>query len=211
LQLMPISVVIIEDDVHYNHALKKIIDYEAGMSCVGQCFSGREAIRQLPALHPDVAIVDINLKGMNGIEVMEQTKEACPRTQFIMCTCFEDDQNILKSLRAGAVGYLVKGENMEKIVASIREVNRGGVPLTAAVARRILQQFNPANELVAPQMLTKTENEILLLLAQGLSSREIACKKFISIDTVRKHASNSYRKLGVRNKVEAINKIRGLS
>ncbi len=200
---MLISVAIIEDDVHYNRALQKIIDNEQGMFCSGQYFDGNSVLQDCGQWDADVAIVDINLKDMQGVELVERLRHT--GTQFIMCTCYDDDQNIVESLKAGASGYLLKGERMDKIISSIREVFQGGVPMTSSVARKILQQFDRPEKSVAEQKLTKTEIEVMRWMAQGLSYKMIAEKQYVSIDTIRKHVANIYRKLGVNNKVDAIN------
>jgi NarL family two-component system response regulator LiaR len=204
---MPINIIIIEDDALYNQTLRKIIDHEDGMTCVAQCYSYEDAVDQLKALNPHVALVDIRLENKSGIEVMEAVAGFGLQTQYIICSLSEDDRNIVSALRRGASGYLVKGESMEKIVASIREVYRGGVPFSSKVARKVLKQFSPKETF---HELTKTEQEVILLVSQGLTYQEIAKKQYVSLDTVRKHLANIYRKLGVNNKVEAINKIRGI-
>jgi len=204
---MKISVVIVEDDVNYNNALKKIIDFQKDMFCEAQFFNGKEARRELKNLSPDVILMDIQLQDRSGISIIEDLKNSMPNSQFIMCTSFEDDEKIFSSLRAGATGYLIKGESMEKILQSIREINSGGAPMSFSIAKRVLQHFQKKNiELTELNNLTKSETEILELLAQGFLYKEIADKKCISIDTVKKHISNMYRKLQVNNKVEAVNK-----
>ncbi|WP_288448422.1 response regulator transcription factor [Chryseobacterium endophyticum] len=204
---MKITIAIVEDEKNYNNALKKVIDYQDDMKVVAQFFDGREALQQLSDLSPDVVMMDIQLQDMLGIEIIEKLKQQMPSTQFIMCTSFEDDEKIFNSLKAGAMGYLVKGESMDKILSSIRDAYNGGAPMSFSIARKVLSHF----ERKLPQIqgfneLTEREKEILELLSQGLLYKEIADKKFISIDTVKKHVGNIYRKLHVNNKVEAINK-----
>lgn len=204
---MKISVAIVEDDKNYNNALKKIIDFQDDMFCSAQFFTGKEAKNSLPDLAPNVVLMDIQLQDMLGITIIEDLKESMPNSQFIMCTSFEDDEKIFSSLRAGATGYLIKGESMERILHSIRELNSGGAPMSFSIAKRVLQHFQKSkSEIDELHSLTKTEAEVLELLAQGFLYKEIADKKFISIDTVKKHINNMYRKLQVSNKVEAVNK-----
>ncbi len=207
---MPITVIIIEDDIFYNQSLRKIIEHTNEISCVAQCFTAEEAEAKLKALNPDVALLDINLGGSSGIDLLECVAGEDIRTQFIMCTYYDDDHNIVSALRRGASGYLVKGESMDKIIASIKEVHYGGVPFSSSVARKVLQQFKPAFTNEVLHLLTKTEQEISQFLTDGLSYQQIADSKFISIDTVRKHITHIYRKLGVNNKIEAVNRIRGI-
>lgn len=204
---MSISIAIVEDEKNYNNALKKVIDYQTDMKVIAQYFSGNAALKNLYDLSPDVVMMDIQLQDMLGIDIIGKLKKDMPSTQFIMCTSFEDDEMIFNSLKAGAVGYLIKGESMDRILTSIRDVYNGGAPMSFSIARRILNHFEKktfnAKEV---EELTKRETEIVELLSQGLLYKEIADRTFISIDTVKKHVGNIYRKLHVNNKVEAINK-----
>ncbi len=202
---MPIKVAIVEDDRHYNNALKKIIDYDADLLCVGQFFEGGEALKKLHSIEPDVVLMDIKLPNFLGTEIVSQLSTDMENTQFIMCTSFEDDENIFKSLKAGAAGYLVKGDSMEKIIASVKEVYNGGAPMSFSVAKKVLQYFKNEKKNFELNSLTVTEREVLEMLAQGLLYKEIADKKCVSLDTVKKHIGHIYRKLQVNNKIEAIN------
>ncbi len=205
---MKIRIAIVEDEKNYNNALKKVIDHQDDMKIVAQFFDGREALQRLSDLSPDVVMMDIQLQDMLGIEIIEKLKKELPNTQFIMCTSFEDDEKVFSSLKAGAMGYLVKGESMDKILSSIRDVYNGGAPMSFSIARKVLRHFERKQpEIQDFDELTEREKEILELLSQGFLYKEIADKKFISIDTVKKHVGNIYRKLHVSNKVEAINKL----
>lgn len=203
---MQITVVIVEDEKHYNNALRKIIDFDESLLCLTQCFSGKEALEKIPATEPEVVLMDIKLQDATGIELVAALKDKLPATQFIMCTSFEDDEFIYNALKSGASGYLIKGETMEKIIASIKEVHSGGAPMSSTVAKKVIQHFRqPAIAKDSLNVLTSSERDVLELLSHGLLYKEIAQKKFISIDTVKKHVGNIYRKLQVSNKVEAIN------
>ncbi|WBV55672.1 response regulator transcription factor [Chryseobacterium daecheongense] len=204
---MTISIAIVEDEKNYNNALKKVINYQADMKVIAQFFDGNDALHNLPLISPDVVMMDIQLQDMLGIEIIEKVRKDMPDTQFIMCTSFEDDEKIFNSLKAGAMGYLIKGESMDKILASIRDVYNGGAPMSFSIARRVLNHFEKKTTDVKEfDELTHREKEILELLSQGLLYKEIADQKCISMDTVKKHVGNIYRKLHVSNKVEAINK-----
>ncbi|UTX47764.1 response regulator transcription factor [Chryseobacterium sp. MA9] len=204
---MSISIAIVEDEKNYNNALKKVINYQQDMKVIAQFFDGNDAMQNLPAISPDVVMMDIQLQDMLGIEIIEKLRKEMPNTQFIMCTSFDDDEKIFNSLKAGAMGYLVKGESMDKILSSIRDVYQGGAPMSFSIARRVLKHFErKLPEIKGFDELTEREKEILELLSEGLLYKEIADKKCISIDTVKKHVGNIYRKLHVNNKVEAINK-----
>lgn len=205
---MSISIAIVEDERNYNNALKKVINYQEDMKVVAQFFNGNDALKNLSDISPDVVMMDIQLQDMLGIEIIEKLRKEMPKTQFIMCTSFEDDDKIFNSLKAGATGYLIKGESMDKILFSIRDVYNGGAPMSFSIARKVLNHFERKSpEIKGFDELTEREKEILELLSQGLLYKEIADQKFISIDTVKKHVGNIYRKLHVNNKVEAINKL----
>jgi DNA-binding NarL/FixJ family response regulator len=204
---MSISIAIVEDEKNYNNALKKVINYQTDMKVIAQFFDGNDALQNLLDISPDVVMMDIQLPDMLGIEIIEKLKKDLLKTQFIMCTSFEDDEKIFNSLKAGAMGYLIKGESMDKILSSIRDVYNGGAPMSFSIARKVLNHFERKNiDVKGLDELTEREKEVLELLSLGLLYKEIADKKFISIDTVKKHVGNIYRKLHVNNKVEAINK-----
>ena len=205
---MKVNVAIVEDDKNYNQALKKIIDFQEDMICVAQFFNGTSALKELEKLDPDVVLMDIQLQDASGIDLVFKLTETMSQTTFIMCTSFEDDDKIFAALRAGASGYLVKGEPMEKIIQSIQEANKGGAPMSFSIAKRVLHHFQESKMQVQDlASLTPTERDVLELLAEGLLYKEIADKKCVTIDTIKKHIGNIYRKLQVNNKIEAINKL----
>jgi NarL family two-component system response regulator LiaR len=204
---MKIRVAIVEDDKHYNQALKNIIDFQEDMQCVAQFFNGKNALQKLEALEPDVVLMDIQLQDLSGIDIVFKLTELMPGTTFVMCTSFENDEKIFSALRAGASGYLVKGDPLDKIIQAILEAHKGGAPMSFAIAKRVLQHFQESKiQVQSLSLLTVTEKEVLELLAQGLLYKEIADKKNVTIDTIKKHIGNIYRKLQVSNKIEAINK-----
>ncbi|WP_149206579.1 response regulator transcription factor [Flavobacterium johnsoniae] len=204
---MKIRVAIVEDDKHYSQALKSIIDFQEDMECAAQFFNGKSALQKLEDLEPDVVLMDIQLQDSSGIDIVSKLTEAMPGTSFIMCTSFENDEKIFSALRAGASGYLVKGDPLDKIIQSILEAHKGGAPMSFTIAKRVLQHFQESKvQVQSLALLTITEKEVLELLAQGLLYKEIADKKNVTIDTIKKHIGNIYRKLQVSNKIEAINK-----
>lgn len=204
---MKIRVAIVEDDKNYNQALKNIIDFQHDMECVAQFFNGKNALQKLEAIEPDVVLMDIQLQDLSGIDIVFKLTELMPGTTFVMCTSFENDEKIFSALRAGASGYLVKGDPLDKIIQAIQEAHKGGAPMSFAIAKRVLQHFQETKVQVQTlSLLTVTEKEVLELLAQGLLYKEIADKKNVTIDTIKKHIGNIYRKLQVSNKIEAINK-----
>lgn len=201
---MKTHVAIVEDEKNYSNALKKIIDFDEELLCVGQIFNGDDALKELKHLEPDVVLIDIKLPFVRGTEVVAQLKPSMENTHFVMCTSLEDDDSIFKSLKAGASGYIAKGESMEKIIQAIKEVMNGGAPMSFGIARRVLDHFHDHQETKILENLTRSEKEVLEMLSDGLQYRDISGKKNISLDTVKKHVGNIYRKLHVSNRYQAM-------
>jgi len=204
---MKITVAIVEDEKTYSNALKKIINHQDDLICIAQFFNGKDAKENLEKYHPQVVLMDVQLQDMYGTDVVKFARSLLPDTKFIMCTTYEDEDTIYEALKNGACGYLVKNESMQKITASVREAVDGSAPMSNVIAQKVLRFFQKRqtaeNEL---DLLTTKELEILRSLSEGFLYKEIADQKFISIDTVKKHIGNIYRKLQVANKIEAVNK-----
>jgi DNA-binding NarL/FixJ family response regulator len=202
-----IHVVIIEDVKEIREGLQILIDNSEGFVCSKAYATAEEAIKELPAMQPDVALMDINLPGIDGIEAVRQLKPLCPATQFIMSTIYENDEKIFESLKAGASGYLLKKTAPSRILDAIVEVHEGGSPMTSQIARKVIASFFQKDPIDQSEMLTPKEKEILKALAKGLRYKEIADEMKISIDTVRTHARKIYEKLQVQSRTEALNKV----
>jgi len=204
-----IKVVIIEDIKEIREGLQMLIDGSDGFMCARTFANAEDAIEQLPGISPDVALMDINLPGINGIEAVRKLKPKCSSTQFIMSTVYEDDDSIFESLKAGASGYLLKKTAPSKILDSIMEVFHGGSPMSGQIARKVIASFQQKDSIDESALLTQREKEILKSLAKGLRYKEIAAELKIGLETVRTHARNIYEKLQVQSRTEAINKIMG--
>lgn len=203
-----IKVVIIEDIKEIREGLQMLIDGSDGFMCVQTFANAEEALETLPGICPDVALMDINLPGINGIEAVRRLKIQCNHTQFIMSTVYEDDESIFESLKAGASGYLLKKTAPIKILDSIMEVYYGGSPMSGQIARKVISSFQQKDSIDDSELLTQREKEILKSLAKGLRYKEIASDFNIGLETVRSHTRNIYEKLQVQSRTEAINKIR---
>jgi DNA-binding NarL/FixJ family response regulator len=201
-----IAVSIVEDDVSLRSIYAGWIEEADGFTLVSQYDDGQEAHEGIPADMPDVVLTDINLPGLNGVECVRSLKNKLPQIQFIMITVYEDSNRIFKALEAGATGYLLKNTPREQLLSSLREVHQGGSPMSSGIARKVVQCFrqtspsDPENEL---SQLSKREEEVLDLLAQGYLCKEIANKLGISNNTVDTYRRRIYEKLHVHSRSQA--------
>lgn len=211
---MKIPVAIVEDNNDIRLALEQIVDMSDYCELAGSCINGEEALIKIPILNPRVVLMDIHLGGISGIEVVRELKSAYPEILFMMCTIYEDDEQIFEALSAGASGYILKKTPPAKLLESIQELMDGGSPMSSQIARKVVAAFqnkksaNPSSD-SSLDILSKREKEILEMLSKGLLYKEISDAIFISTETVRKHVYHIYEKLHVSNKVEAVNKFFG--
>ena len=205
-----IRVAIVEDDKMVREGLQMLLNGSPGFSCAAAYPSGEEALEGIPAVLPDVVLMDIHLPGISGIECILKIKEKYPLMLFIMLTVFEDTDVIFQSLSAGACGYLLKHTTPVKLLEAIQEVFDGGSPMSAEIARKVVQSFQHSTDKTCiSDRMTRREEEILKFLAQGYFYKEIASSLSISTETVRTHLRNIYEKLQVRTRTEAILKYLG--
>ena len=201
------TVAIVEDNTVMRNSFRQWIDAAPGFRCVFACATAEEALTEIPRLKPDVVLMDIHLPGDSGIACTAQLKEKLPGVQVIIVTVYRDHELIFQALEAGACGYLLKRSSPEEILKAISEVLSGGAPMTSEIARLLVGAFHkkPAAP-VSGDALTQRESEILALLSEGLSNKEIADRVKISYDTVRAHLRHIYEKLHVRGRTEAVRK-----
>ncbi len=206
---MNIPVAIVEDNHDIRHALEQIIEMADGYSLAGSYINGEEALLQIPLISPEIVLMDINLGGINGIEVVRQLKRNMTEVLFMMCTIYEEDEKIFEALSAGASGYILKKTAPDKLLIAIKELKDGGAPMSSQIARKVVTHFlntSTASPLNNPlDLLSIREKEILEMLSKGLLYKEIAERVFISPQTVRKHVYHIYEKLHVGNRIEAVN------
>jgi len=204
---MSITVSIVEDNDQLRGTLARVIDRAEGFRCLGQHASAEAALESIPNEKPDVVLMDINLPGMNGVECVRKLKQVVPQTHMVMLTVYEDTENIFNALAAGAMGYMLKRTPRDELLAAIREVIRGGSPMTTHIARKVVQSFQraPASHLPTEE-LSPREKEVLDCLAQGFLYKEIADKLGISYETVHTYIRRIYEKLQVRTRTEAVAK-----
>jgi DNA-binding NarL/FixJ family response regulator len=204
----PIRVSIVDDEVDLRENIAGYVDAAKGFRCVSVHSSAEEALAHLPKEKPDVVLMDINLGGMSGIECVLHLKPLMRETQVVMLTVFEDTEKIFSALAAGASGYLLKRMPPEKLLEAIREVHEGGSPMSAPIARKVVQSLQThrppgVDETVE---LSPREREVLDGLAEGQAYKQIADKLNVSIHTVRNYIRRIYEKLHVRTSAEAVAK-----
>lgn len=205
-----IKIIIVEDDKEIRELAEGILSAEKDMAVVKTFPNGESFLKLWENYECDVVIMDINMPGRNGIECIGEAKPKKPQVQFLISTVFENPQYIFQALCNGATGYMLKNNTGDKLVSAVREISEGGSPMSANIARLVVDSFSHKQTTeIHNELLTTREKEILDLLAQGLMYKEIASKKEIGVETVRKHVYNIYEKLQVNSRTEAINKVFG--
>jgi len=202
---LSIKVAIVEDDSKIRESLKLILNGSQEYYCIAVYEDAESALHDLPNQNPDVVLMDINLPQMSGIECVRLLKQKIPEILIIMLTMYQDSQKIFNSLQAGAIGYLHKSSSPVEILEAIKDVSNGGSPMSAQIARKVVQSFyRPNSDFETTIKLTERETEILDLLSKGYINKEIAEQLSISPDTVHNHLRRIYEKLQVRTRTEAV-------
>ena len=206
----PIKVAVIEDTPALGKLVRKIVDAMDGIQTFGVWENAEDGLKAIENGGPDVILMDISLPGMSGIEATIQVKETHPDVDVIMLTVHDDDKKIFDALQAGASGYLLKNASPDDLCRAIFEVRAGGAPMSAEIARLVVEAFHRPASSEASQAfnLSKRETEIVQLVARGLANKEIAAELSISVETVRVHLKHIYEKLHVRSRTEAAMKYR---
>jgi DNA-binding NarL/FixJ family response regulator len=204
---MAVTVSIVEDNEQLRGTLARVISRAEGFRCLSQFADAESALEGLPKEPPEVVLMDINLPGMNGVECVRRLKQTAPQILVLMLTVYEDTENIFNALAAGAAGYLLKRTKSSELLEAIREVHRGGSPMTTHIARKVTQSFQRAGRSPQPtENLSEREQEVLDCLSQGFLYKEIAEKLGISYETVHTYIRRIYEKLQVRTRTEAVAK-----
>jgi DNA-binding NarL/FixJ family response regulator len=204
-----IRVAIVEDDQRIRNSLTALIDGSDGFCCVGAYGDVKETLREAPRNNPDVALLDINLPEVSGIECIQKLKNLVPAVKILMYTVYGDEEQLFKSLRAGANGYLLKRTPPAKLLEAIADVHAGNSAMSSQMARLVVKYFHQLGPQAATASLTARETEILQHLAKGFQNKEIADLCGIGFDTVRTHLRNIYDKLHVNSRTEAVLKYFG--
>jgi len=207
---MPIRTAVIEDVASFARTLVKYIECsDSGVECVGVYPNAELALEKLPQNPPDVAVVDINLPRMSGIELVARLREVCPKVLCLILTTYEDSIRIFDALKAGASGYLLKRAPADEIIAAIVQVHAGGSPMSPQIARQVVSYFHHQPIRSDLEALSEREREVLQTLAEGSMYKEIAHRLGISVDTVRTHVRKIYEKMHVHSRTDAVLKYLG--
>ncbi|HPT14774.1 MAG TPA: response regulator transcription factor [Bacteroidales bacterium] len=206
----PINIVLVEDDNEIRDSMELFLSKAKDFHIAGSFSTAEEFMEVFEDIHVDVVLMDINLPGINGIECVKQVKPKNESIQYMMCTVHEDQDKTFAALCAGATGYILKNATPAQLIDAIRDIARGGSPMSPQIARYVLKAFQAHNQHPdRMQNFTQREKELVMALSKGYQYKEIADQMFISIETVRTYVRNIYEKLQVHSRTDAINKVFG--
>lgn len=201
------SLAVIEDDTKIRSYLTEQIQHHLSVDRFVAFADAESALEELTRNPVDIALFDVQLPGMSGIDCIQRLKMIHPKMQMMMLTVYDNTETIFNALKAGASSYILKSTSPQKLIEAIEELHQGGSPISSQIARKVIESFqSKENSNEHLQSLTKREQEILDQLSQGFRYKEIADKLFLSLDTVRTHVRNIYEKLQVNSRVEALRK-----
>ncbi len=211
----PIRVMLVDDQQIVRQGLATILLYEEDIEVVGEAGDGQEAVSAAQALRPDVVLMDLKMPVLGGVPATRQIREALPETQVIVLSTYDTDDLVFQAIRAGANGYLLKDASSETLSAAIRGVVHGESQLDPTVARKVLGEFQrlaieettrrpPPSEDLAAEPLTPREQEVLELLVEGLSNRDIAGRMHLTEGTVRNYVSRIIAKLQANDRTQVV-------
>ncbi len=205
-----ISIAIFDDNRHIRESLELVLNNTDGMACTGAFCDCNNLLKDILKSNPDVVLMDIDMPGLNGIGATEVLRRQFPNLKIVMQTVYDQDDKIFDAICAGASGYVLKGTTSDELAETIRDVLRGGAPMSPPVAKKVLQMLRHpgvfANKKQQTIDLTEREKEILQLLVDGMGYKQVAEKLFISFFTVQTHIKHIYEKLQVNSKSEAVSK-----
>lgn len=197
-----IRILLVEDQTLMRQGLKTILDLEPGLRVIGEAADGESGLQQALETHPDVVLMDVQMPRLNGVEATAQLCRQWPQAKVIILTTFDRDDYVYQGIRAGAMGYLLKDAPAHQLIETIRRVHAGEVFIQPEIASRTLREMmRPTTSTI--ESLSEREREVLVLLAQGASNKDMAEKLFITEGTVKNHVSNILAKLQAENRTQA--------
>ncbi len=210
-----ITLLLVDDQRLMRDGLRTLLELEEDLRVVAEAENGQQALEAYARHHPDVVLMDIRMPVMDGVEATRRLRHEHPDARVIILTTFDDDEFVFEGLRAGALGYLLKDVSSEELTQAIRTVAAGGALIEPSVARKVLAEFSrlrpaSASPTSLAEPLSGREREILALLAQGLSNKQIAARLHLAEGTVKNYVSNILGKLGVTDRTQAALKARDL-
>jgi len=205
-----VRVMICDDHALFRRGLVMVLEAENDIDVVGEAEDGEDAVRKVGEFVPDVVLMDVRMPGLDGIEAARRIGEAVPSTKIIMLTVSDEESDLYEAIKAGATGYLLKEISIEEVAAAVRAVVAGQSLISPSMASKLLTEFTNLSKradertTVPTPRLTDRELEVLRLVAQGKSNREIAGDLFISENTVKNHVRNILEKLHLHTRMEAV-------
>jgi two-component system, NarL family, response regulator DegU len=201
------TLLLVDDHQLLRQGLRRAIE-EAGFEVVGEAGDGREAVRLAEALRPDLVLMDVSMPILDGIEATRQLRLTAPETRVVVLTMHGEEEVVDRALRAGAVGYLVKDCTMQQVATTLRSAAAGDTDLSPDLARSMLEEFPSPDggqpDAAAAMVLSRREEEVLQLFADGHSTTEVAGRLYISAKTVKNHLASIYEKLDARDRTQAV-------
>jgi DNA-binding NarL/FixJ family response regulator len=201
------QILVADDHPMFRHGLRHAFDTSTDADVIAEATDGIQAVELALELQPDLILMDVEMPRLSGIDATRKIADAAPHIRVVILTVHEDSERLFAAMRAGARGYVLKGADQDEIVHAVRAVMNGELPLSPAIAQRVMDYFAKPLPAAPPQSfpsLTAREREVLELIAQGLSNAEIARRFTLSDHTVRNHVSNVYSKLQVFDRAQAI-------